>query len=338
VAVRTEVLKDDAATTMHTATTTMQSSSCSLSVAFPNTYKFTGQERDSESGADYFDARHYTSIMGRFLQPDPAGLSAADPSNPQSWNRYAYVLNNPLSNIDPAGLDCIHINVDTGDYEGFDSGDCDNSTEELANSGVYVNGTVNTIFTTTGDSQGVVTGYSGTNDDTGALISGTFASPLSSNSSSDNWWGTFGTNLVSNWSWGVRGPNQTYRQCLAGNSGNYSLAGAFNQNSSAAKLAAGNDVASLLFGDAGEGQAGLLLAEGGTHSINAGIGTVGTMGRRTASVFDLNLAGTTGPAPAILGKTGAEELAGWLSGIAEAKFAGDVGATGALALGCLTHP
>jgi hypothetical protein len=62
------------------------------------------------------------------------------------------------------------------------------------------------------------------------------------------------------------------------------------------------------------------------------------MGRRTASIFDLNLSGATGPAPAILGKTGAEELAGWVSGVAEVKFAGDVGATGALALGCLTHP
>jgi hypothetical protein len=57
------------------------------------------------------------------------------------------------------------------------------------------------------------------------------------------------------------------------------------------------------------------------------------MGRRTASAFDLNLAGTTGPAPAILAKTGAEKLAGWLIGVAELKFAGDVGATVALMLG-----
>jgi len=133
------------------------------------------------------------------------------------------------------------------------------------------------------------------------------------------------------------GPNQTYRQCLAQNSGNYSFAGAFNQNGSGAKLAGGNDVASLLFGDASEGQAGLLIAEGGSHSLAAGVGTAGTMGRRTASVFDLNLSGTTGAAPAILGKTGAEEVAGVVSGIAEFKFASDVGATGALMLGCITH-
>jgi hypothetical protein len=116
--------------------------------------------------------------MGRFMSPDPSGLLYADPSNPQSLNLYSYRQNNPLINIDPNGLDCIHINVDTGKYEGFDSGDCDNSTEEKANSGQYVDGTVSTIYTSTGDSSGVVSGYSGTNDDSGALISGTFASPL----------------------------------------------------------------------------------------------------------------------------------------------------------------
>jgi hypothetical protein len=53
--------------------------------------------------------------------------------------------------------------------------------------------------------------------------------------------------------------------------------------------------------------------------------------------MDLNLAGTTGPAPMILGKTGAEQLAGWLSGLAEIKMAIDVGLTGAQAIGCAIH-
>jgi RHS repeat-associated protein len=146
--------------------------------ATPTEQLFTGKERDAESGNDYFGARYYASNMGRFMSADPSGLLYADPTNPQSLNLYSYGQNNPLINIDPNGLDCIHINNDTGAYEGFESGDCDNSTEEKANSGQYVDGTVSTIYTSTGDSSGVVTGYSGTNGDTGALIAGTFASPL----------------------------------------------------------------------------------------------------------------------------------------------------------------
>jgi len=87
-----------------------------------NKFIFTGQERDSESGLDYFQARHYTSSMGRFMSPDPSGLSYADPTNPQSLNLYAYVVNNPLGNIDPTGLDCVS---DNGDGTAtINSGDC----------------------------------------------------------------------------------------------------------------------------------------------------------------------------------------------------------------------
>jgi RHS repeat-associated protein len=65
-------------------------------------YKFTGKERDAESGLDDFEARHYASTMGRFMQPDPVGGHNEDP---QTLNRYAYVRNNPLSLTDPTGLD-----------------------------------------------------------------------------------------------------------------------------------------------------------------------------------------------------------------------------------------
>jgi RHS repeat-associated protein len=67
-----------------------------------NNYKFTGQERDGESGLDYFIARHYAFTLARFLQPDPL-RSSGFPSNPQSWNRYAYTLNNPAKYIDQNG-------------------------------------------------------------------------------------------------------------------------------------------------------------------------------------------------------------------------------------------
>ncbi len=66
--------------------------------------KFTGQMRDQETGADYFNARYYGSALGRFTSPDPAN-AGADLANPQSWNAYAYALNNPLALVDPSGLD-----------------------------------------------------------------------------------------------------------------------------------------------------------------------------------------------------------------------------------------
>jgi RHS repeat-associated protein len=51
-----------------------------------------------------FPAREYHPGEGRWISPDPAGVAAADPTQPQSWNRYAYVLNDPTSNVDPSGL------------------------------------------------------------------------------------------------------------------------------------------------------------------------------------------------------------------------------------------
>jgi RHS repeat-associated protein len=63
----------------------------------------TGKERDAESGLDDFGARYYSSAMGRFTSPDPL-LNSGKPWDPQSWNRYSYVRNNPLARIDPTGL------------------------------------------------------------------------------------------------------------------------------------------------------------------------------------------------------------------------------------------
>jgi RHS repeat-associated protein len=69
----------------------------------PQNYKFTGKERDGESGLDYFGARYYANSLGRFMSPDPL-LNSGRPSNPQTWNRYAYARNNPLAIVDPTGL------------------------------------------------------------------------------------------------------------------------------------------------------------------------------------------------------------------------------------------
>src|SRR5207253_3036212 len=47
------------------------------------THEFTGDERDSETGLDHTWFRQYSSSLGRWMHPDPAGLAAVDPSNPQ---------------------------------------------------------------------------------------------------------------------------------------------------------------------------------------------------------------------------------------------------------------
>lgn len=72
-----------------------------------NNYKFTGKERDSESGLDDFGARYFTSQFGRFMTPDwsasPVLVPYADLGNPQTFNLYSYVANNPINGIDPDG-------------------------------------------------------------------------------------------------------------------------------------------------------------------------------------------------------------------------------------------
>ena len=64
--------------------------------------KFTGKERDAETGLDYFGARYYSGAQGRFTSPDQPFVDQ-NPADPQSWNLYAYGRNNPLRYIDPLG-------------------------------------------------------------------------------------------------------------------------------------------------------------------------------------------------------------------------------------------
>ena len=73
--------------------------------------KFTGKDRDGETGLDYFGARYLGAGFGRFTSPDPenAGATAFDS---QSWNMFAYGRNNPLKYTDPNGMNYTVCDAD----------------------------------------------------------------------------------------------------------------------------------------------------------------------------------------------------------------------------------
>ncbi len=83
---------------------------------------FTGQVNDWDPDLYDFLYREYQLTQGRWVSPDPAGLAAVNLANPQTWNRYAYVTNNPQALTDPLGL---------GDCGGDTSFDC-NSPDPCA--------------------------------------------------------------------------------------------------------------------------------------------------------------------------------------------------------------
>lgn len=84
----------------------------------PQNYKFTGKERDAETGLDDFGARLYSSGLGRWLSPDwstiPAPVPYADLTNPQTLNLYQFVRNNPETFVDLDGHDPAARNSSKG--------------------------------------------------------------------------------------------------------------------------------------------------------------------------------------------------------------------------------
>jgi len=128
----------------------------------------TGKERDQESGNDYFGARYYASTTGRFLSPDPSGLVFASLANPQSLNLYGYAQNNPLSYVDPTGLDCAYLN-DAG--TGLEKGGLDqnsNATECGQNGGYWVNGGLTNLQIDNNNNSITLTGTTNGSDTTSA--------------------------------------------------------------------------------------------------------------------------------------------------------------------------
>jgi len=91
---------------------------------------------DENTVANLYDAqfREY-GIQGRWPSPDPAGIAAANPANPQSWNRYAYVLNNPVLFFDPLGLDPDGTPCSVSDKGHADPGNSTSCVCDISGSG-----------------------------------------------------------------------------------------------------------------------------------------------------------------------------------------------------------
>ena len=88
-----------------------------------NRPKFATYYRDSATALDYAQQRYYSSTLARFTSPDPYRASGG-PADPQSWNRYAYVQNDPVNGNDPRGLETVEISgliisIDVVAYSGF---------------------------------------------------------------------------------------------------------------------------------------------------------------------------------------------------------------------------
>ena len=79
---------------------------CVVRVRFRQS-RYTGKERDTESGNDYFDARYYSSNLGRFMSPDWSAKAEPVPyarlDDPQTLNLYSYLQNSPTAGVDADG-------------------------------------------------------------------------------------------------------------------------------------------------------------------------------------------------------------------------------------------
>jgi RHS repeat-associated protein len=96
--------------------------------------------QDSATALDYADQRYYANNFGRFMTPDPYGGSQS-PRNPTSWNRYSYVLGDPINGNDPRGLECGTTSNQTGAPSGVDCGDPDSDDTDNSNDSATTNWT-----------------------------------------------------------------------------------------------------------------------------------------------------------------------------------------------------
>ncbi len=179
--------------------------------------RYTGKERDSESGNDYFGARYYASTMGRFMSPDftgdddgpPEPVPYADLTDPQSLNLYGYVQNNPLSRFDSEGHDCVNgSNASSGSILVQTTSD----SSACASGFTYVNGTVDPNSVTYNNGQ---LGFNISNYSDGSGTAGSVTMTVGNQADPDTLAaGVFGPASASTWSNGAGGVNAAGKLAL----------------------------------------------------------------------------------------------------------------------------
>ncbi len=223
---------------------------------------------------DFFTARYYGSAVERFISPDPAN-AGADATDPQSWNAYAYVRNNPLALVDPMGL--CHIGADNVAYDD-EPGDCGG-------------GSVTVVASAPPDVMPIFVSLP-------SLLSVT-QQPAP----------TAPPPAVREAGAGVKPPNngtkQTFNQCMAAHANDFSIAGAVETGINALTgthtrlrdnllvgAVAGNSITTLFWGGAADNAAG--AATMAPTFVKAGMGQTLSYGRRTADIMAINIAGKGG--------------------------------------------
>jgi len=175
-----------------------------------NQLHFTGKERDAESGNDYFGARYYASSMGRFLSADDG--ESQDESDPQSWNLYSYVQNDPLTNTDPDGHDCVNA---SGASSGSILVQSTENAADCASGFTYVNGTVNPGSATYNGETGQLS-YSISNYADGSGMAATVVNSEPASYSESLQYNTFGPPSAQTWTNGAGAVNTMGAVALTG--------------------------------------------------------------------------------------------------------------------------
>ncbi len=288
---------------------------------------FTGKGQRLAAGIYDFPFRHYSPAQGRWLSPDPAGLAAVNPANPQSWNAYAYVGDTPLTATDPLGLGTITFKTVV--------------SECITCVGVWQPSPWNLLSPTYWDFMDA------------SMEPPTFQTPSKQTGGNASRGGAATAAAPPWWFISIRQPGQSFGKCMAANASTYSLGGAgqliinvaTNSNvtaltSTPAQILFGNSINSVLFGSPSD--AGLAMASNAPGGLAASMGTITTYGRRTSEIVSLNLPGAGG-LPTALGDAAAgtrsffQTAGDWLSlGMSlTTRLSVDGALTGAEAIGCV---